>query len=96
MTPNAGSVTNVLSEPLIGTFEVASTRVEVRLPAGATSLLASVLFTPTEEQIALLQPFTDGQKLVAIKVSQSAAMPSVLSLHTVTGDIFQVPSSIIQ
>ncbi|WP_286206510.1 hypothetical protein [Sessilibacter corallicola] len=96
VTPNAGSVTNVLSEPLIGTFEVASTRVEVRLPAGATSLLASVLFTPTEEQIALLQPFTDGQKLVAIKVSQSAAMPSVLSLHTVTGDIFQVPSSIIQ
>ena len=94
VTPSSGgSVTTVTSSILSGTEASSTASVDVSLPAGASTLQASVSFAVTTA--SAFEMFTNGEMVALVKVTNVLGTgQSSIQLTTQSGRVINVPSQV--
>ncbi len=89
----SGNRTTVTSGALTGSLESSTASVEVTLPTGASTLLASINFVVTPSTAALYEPFADGEQVAQVTLESAlGGGPSVMTLITKSGRVIEVPT----
>jgi hypothetical protein len=92
--PASGVPISAISPALTGTTENATASVSVSLPSGPSTLEATTTYTIVA---ALGQDlgvrFADGERVESIELAASLSGPSTVTLITVTGKRYTVPSA---
>ena len=95
ITPNVGASVTTTSTALSGTFESSTATVDVDLPQGSSTLLASVAFATSQQQAMALSRYTKGELVAKVELKNEMGTSPLVNLITETGKVFQVPSSVL-
>lgn len=89
----SGNRTTVTSGALTGSLENSTASVQVTLPSGASTLLASVNFVVTPSTAALYAPFAEGEQVAQVTIESAlGGGPSIMTLVTESGRVIEVPA----
>jgi hypothetical protein len=92
VTPLRGATTSVTSPFLTGSSASSTTSVDVDLPAGMSTLVATTSYTITVAQGDALSKFAKGERVERVTLSASLNGPSLVTLTTVSGKEYTIPA----
>ena len=93
--PAGGAVVVATSPALSGTTNNASASVNINLPSGPSVLEAEVSYTVIASVGDDLSKFAKGERVEKVTLSASLTGPSMITLTTVSGKEYTMPSSMV-
>ena len=94
VTPATGSTASATSTALVGDTNSATANASINLPAGPSTLSATVTYTIVVALGQELSKFAQGERVEKVRLSAVLNGPSKVTLITISGKEFELPSNI--
>lgn len=96
VTPARGAPVVATSPPLAGTIGSATASVNVNIPNGTSTLIASTSYTISVAMGEALSQFANNERVERVTLTASLGGPQTVTLTTVSGKEFEAPAEVLQ